>query len=117
VDYRGKHIPFVPRHTLSAGADYVFLFRGGRPERLTLSARYTGLGEIYFTENNDAVQPFYGLLDVSATAEKNTFAVSLWGKNVTNTVYRLFQFEGVNGHSFAQQGLPLQFGITVRKKL
>ncbi|MDR0694238.1 MAG: TonB-dependent receptor, partial [Prevotellaceae bacterium] len=117
VDYRGKYIPFVPQHTLSAYAEYVFRFRHCWLERLAISARYTGLGKIYFTENNDAVQHFYSLLDASVTAEKDKFSVSLWGKNMTNATYNLFFFNGINGNSFAQQGLPLQFGITLRKKL
>ncbi|MDR2359107.1 MAG: TonB-dependent receptor [Prevotellaceae bacterium] len=114
VDYRGKYIPFVPQHTLSAYAEYIFRFRHCWLERLTISARYTGLGKIYFTENNDAVQHFYGLLDASVTAGKNKFSVSLWGKNITNAAYNLFFFNGINGNSFAQQGLPLQFGVTLR---
>jgi outer membrane receptor protein involved in Fe transport len=117
VDYRGKYIPFVPQHTLSAGAEYVCWFRHSWLERLTLSAQYTGLGKIYFTEDNDAVQRFYGLLDASVTAEKNKFSVTVWGKNMTNAVYNLFYFNGINGRSFAQQGLPLQFGVTLRKRL
>ncbi|MDR0581346.1 MAG: TonB-dependent receptor [Prevotellaceae bacterium] len=117
VDYRGKYIPFVPQHTLSACAEYVFHFRRCWLERLTISTRYTGLGKIYFSENNDAVQHFYGLLDASVTAVKNKFSLSLWGKNLTNATYNLFFFHGMNGNSFAQQGLPLQFGITLRKKL
>jgi outer membrane receptor protein involved in Fe transport len=86
-------------------------------ERLTISAQYTGLGKIYFTENNDAVQDFYGLLDASITAEKNKFSLTVWGKNLTNATYNLFYFNGINGNSFAQQGLPLQFGVTLRKKM
>jgi outer membrane receptor protein involved in Fe transport len=117
VDYRGKYIPFVPQHTLSAGAEYAFRFRHRWMERLTLSAQYTGLGRIYFTESNDAAQDFYGLLDASVTVEKNKFSVTVWGKNMTNTVYHLFYFNGINGNSFAQQGLPLQFGIALRKRL
>ncbi|MDR3351164.1 MAG: TonB-dependent receptor [Prevotellaceae bacterium] len=117
VDYKGKYIPFVPQHTLSASAEYVFQLRHCWLESLTVSAGYMGLGKIYFTENNDAIQHFYHLLDASVTAEKNKFSLSLWGKNITNETYNLFFFHGINGNSFAQQGLPLQFGVTLRKKL
>ena len=117
VNYRGKYIPFVPQHTLSAETEYVFEFRRSWLERLTVNARYTGLGKIYFAENNDAVQDFYGLLDASITVEKNKFSVTVWGKNMTNAVYNLFYFNGINGHSFAQQGLPLQFGVALRKRI
>jgi hypothetical protein len=75
-----------------------------------------GVGKIYFTESNDAAQSFYGLLDASVTAEKNKFALTIWGKNIMNTTYNLFYFHGLNNASFAQQGLPVQFGITLRKK-
>jgi outer membrane receptor protein involved in Fe transport len=76
------------------------------------------LGKIYFTENNDAVQDFYGLLDASVTAEKNKFSLTVWGKNLTNATYNLFYFfNRVNSKSFAQQGLPLQFGVTLRKRM
>jgi outer membrane receptor protein involved in Fe transport len=117
VDYRGKYIPFVPRHTLSVSAEYAFRFRHSWLERLTVSAQYTGLGKIYFTEDNDAAQDFYGLLDASVTAEKNKFSLTIWSKNITNATYNLFYFNGINSNSFAQQGLPLQFGVTLRKRM
>jgi outer membrane receptor protein involved in Fe transport len=117
VDYRGKYIPFAPQHTLSVGAEYVFMFRHSWLDCLTINAQYTGLGKVYFTESNDAVQDFYGLLDASVTVEKNKFSVTAWSKNMTNATYNLFYFNGINGNSFAQQGLPLQFGIALRKRL
>jgi outer membrane receptor protein involved in Fe transport len=115
--YHGNYIPFVPKHTLSVGAEYAFRLRPGWLDRLIVSAQYTGLGKIYFTEENDASQDFYSLLDASVTVEKDDFALTLWGKNMTNTIYNLFYFHGINNKSFAQQGLPLHFGVTLRKRV
>ena len=51
IDYSGNYVPFVPRHTMNAGANYSFFFdKSNWMQSLTLGMSYTGAGKIYWTE-------------------------------------------------------------------
>lgn len=118
-DYSGNYIPFAPRHTLSLGASYVHNFASGSfIDRLTGNIQYTGAGKIYWTEENNAYQSFYGLTNASVTAEKGMFGLEIWGKNIFDTKYDSFYFEASdlagNVNPFVQRGYPVRFGATLR---
>lgn len=119
IDYSGNYIPFAPQHTLSVGATYVHNFkRGAFLDRLTASMQYTGAGKIYWTEDNTAYQPFYGLTNATLSFEKGAIGLELWGKNIFNTTYNSFYFEAsdMKGHvnPFVQRGYPTRLGATLR---
>ncbi|MDD2590481.1 MAG: TonB-dependent receptor [Fermentimonas sp.] len=126
VDYSGNYIPFAPRHTLSLGAGYVHNFGyGSFIDRIVANLQYTGVGKIYWTESNEDVngeelyQPFYGLVNGSISAEKGSFALELWGKNLLGKDYNSFLFEATdmttgNTNSFVQRGYPTRVGATLR---
>ena len=64
IDYSGNYVPFVPRHTMNAGANYSFFFdKSNWMQSLTLGMSYTGAGKIYWTEKNNVSQSFYGTLN------------------------------------------------------
>ena len=119
LDYSGNYIPFAPQHTLSLGASYVYNFANQSfLDRMILNLRYTGAGKIYWTEDNSAYQPFYGLTNGGITLEKGLFSVELWGKNMFNTKYNSFYFKasdmaGVE-NAYVQRGFPPRFGATLR---
>jgi outer membrane receptor protein involved in Fe transport len=114
VSYKGKFVPFAPRHTLSLGAEYAFVLNSRLIDRLTLAMLYTGAGKIYFTEANEdkASQDFYSLLNGKISLQKGIFRFGFWAKNLLNTGYKTFYFETM-GNGFAQQGLPMQLGVEV----
>ena len=119
VDYSGNYIPFAPQHTLSIGATYVYNFNyGSFIDRLIASVQHTGAGKIYWTEDNSAYQPFYGLTNAMLSLEKGAFGIELWGKNIFNTKYNSFYFEAsdMRGsvNSFVQRGYPTRLGATLR---
>lgn len=127
ADYSGNHIPFAPSHTLSVGASYVYrLPYGSVIDRLSANVHYQGAGRIYWTESNrdfydqeKLYQPFYGITNVSVSAEKGAFALECRVENLFDTKYDSFLFEAsdmTTGKSniFVQRGNPLTFEATLR---
>ena len=114
VDYRGRYVPFIPRHTLDAGAQYVFTLKPGQLlDRIRLNVRYNAAGRIYWTEDNRASQPFYGTLNARVSAQAKKVQIDLWGSNLLGQQYAAFYFESL-GNRFIQKGKPRQFGIDLR---
>lgn len=113
IDYSGNYVPFVPKHTLSAGGDYTFLFNNSLINKLTLGANYTGAGRIYWTESNDKSQNFYGTLNAFASISTKAVQVDLWGHNLTDKNYTTFYFESMH-RGFEQKNKPLQIGVDIR---
>ncbi|MBK5195220.1 MAG: TonB-dependent receptor [Proteiniphilum sp.] len=124
-DYSGNHIPFAPRHTLSLGASYVHHFAyGSFIDRLVGNIQYAGAGRIYWTESNEdfegneLYQPFYGVTNATVSAEKGSFSLELWAKNIFNTKYNTFYFEASDMagdvNPFVQRSNPTLFGTALR---
>ena len=138
ADYTNKRVPFIPRHTLSAGADWKVIARsddGANASRnginarcngagkarlaapeLTLGATMSGAGRIYWTESNDASQSLYTTFSAHARVDLGLLSVNLWGANLFNKHYQSFYFQSMN-RAYAQKGRPLQVGIDVNVKL
>ena len=114
VDYKGHYVPFVPKHTLTAGAQYVFRLRQHQLfDRITLTTHYKAAGRIYWTEANDVSQAFYGTLNGRVAFSKGKGEIALWVQNALNKDYCSFYFETMN-RGFAQAGRPVQGGVEVR---
>ncbi|MCR5151772.1 MAG: TonB-dependent receptor [Prevotella sp.] len=116
-DYKDKKVPYVPAHTLAVSADYRFDFNGSALRSLTIGANTTCQGKIYWDEMNTYSQKFYALLGAHADMDFGILNVSLWGKNITNTRYNTFAVgSAATGEKlyFANQGNPIQGGITLR---
>ena len=115
VDYSGKYVPFVPKQTASLSASYILNFKNSFIDRLMISGRYSGAGEIYWTEANDVSQKFYSLLNGRISLEKGDFSLDVWGENLLNSQYATFYFKTF-GNSFGQLGKPFRFGIDLNVK-
>lgn len=113
ADYKGKTVPFVPKHTFNAGAAYRFPVRG--LDDLTLSANYQAAGRIYWTEANTTSQAFTGTLNGRLSATRGILGLDFWVRNALNTDYTTFYFESM-GKGFAQRNRPVQLGVDVRLK-
>lgn len=109
LNCKGNFIPYTPRHTLNIGIQYNRLLRNCWFDQLMVSAEFKGAGNIFWTENNDLSQPFYGLLNVKAGVRKGIVSVNVWSRNLTDTNYSAFYFESF-GKPFMQLGKPLQIG-------
>ncbi|WP_300724496.1 TonB-dependent receptor [uncultured Bacteroides sp.] len=113
-NYDGNYVPFVPKHTFSIGAQYVFnLKKGAIFDNIAVNANYRAAGRIYWTESNDASQALYGTLNGRIDFNKGDGQISLWINNALDKKYEAFYFQTMN-RGFAQYGRPLQVGIDIR---
>lgn len=115
ADYKDKHVPYCPQHTLFAQAFYTYNFKGGSDwaQSITLDASLKGTGEIYWNEANTQRQPFYALLGSSITLAGKHYSLQLWGQNLTGTRYNTFYFVSIS-HEFLQRGRGRMLGATLR---
>ncbi len=115
ADYKDKHVPYCPQHTLFAQAFYTYNFKGGSDwaQSITIDANLKGTGEIYWNEANTQRQPFYALLGSSITLAGKHYSLQLWGRNLTGTRYNTFYFVSIS-HEFLQRGRSRMLGATLR---
>lgn len=111
-DYSGNYIPFVPRHTLTLGGETYIPLKSKIADRLLFKLNYKGLGSIYWNEDNEIEQPFYGILDGSVGVWKNKTNVTLWAKNITNQEYVGYMFTSAK-KNYAKKGKPFMFGLNI----
>ena len=114
ADYNGKYVPFVPKHTLNIGGEYaVICCPRSIFDRVVFQANYNAAGRIYWTEQNDVSQSFYGTLNWRTNLEIGDAMISFWARNFLNKDYAAFYFETMN-KGFMQKGRPMQFGVDLR---
>jgi outer membrane receptor protein involved in Fe transport len=116
VDYKDKHVPFVPEHTFAAMADYRFDISNSMLKNITIGANVAGQGKIYWDEANTFDQKFYATLGAHCSADFGLCRLNLWAKNLTDTRYNTFAFmsKATGTASYAaQRGNPVQFGVDV----
>ncbi|MFV0468187.1 MAG: TonB-dependent receptor [Dysgonomonas sp.] len=114
ISYTGNYLPMVPSNTFSAGADYSIRLKNSFFDKININGQYSGLGKLYWTEENNAIQPFYGTLNGKLSFIKDKILVELWAKNITNTKYVTYYF--TSGSAFAQRGKPCTFGLNFNYK-
>ena len=113
INYKGKYVPFVPKHTLNTGFDLNFKLANNQiVDRITFNADYIGAGRIYWTESNDVSQKFYSTVNTRLSFIKGRGHIDFWAKNLLGKDYATFYFESM-GSGFMQKGAPAQFGVTI----
>lgn len=114
INYQGNYVPFVPKHTLSVGSEYRFQLRPGHGlDEVRININYSGVGRIYWTEENSVSQAFYGMLNGRLILAKGPGEIGLWIRNALDKDYTAFYFESM-GKGFQQKGRPIQAGIELR---
>lgn len=114
ITYNGNYVPFVPKHTLNVGGQYIFRINPGHMlDRIQLNANYTAAGRIYWTEENSASQSFYGTLNGRISFQKGNGQIDFWVRNALDKNYATFYFESM-GNRLMQKGRPIQAGIELR---
>jgi Outer membrane receptor proteins, mostly Fe transport len=111
-DFAGNRVPYAPINTVAFNGEYRLNINRKWADNMLFNVSWQGAGKIYWNESNSLSQPFYGLLNATATIRKDRFSFGLWGKNLTQTNYNTFYFKSL-GNSFVQQGKPLQAGIFI----
>ena len=115
LNYSGNMLPMVPRNTLSCSASYT-LYPSRTPfiDKIVLTAGLTGLGKIYWAEDNEVAQNFYALLNAKISITSGIFTWECWGKNITDTHYNVYCFK--SSADYAQVGKPAYFGTSLLVK-
>ena len=71
ISYDGNYVPFVPKHTLNVGGQYIFRIAPRHwLDHVQVNVNYNGAGRIYWTEQNDVSQSFYGTLNSRVSLAK-----------------------------------------------
>ena len=115
LNYSGNMLPMVPRNTLSCSASYA-LYPSSTSfiDKIVLTAGLTGLGKIYWAEDNEVAQNFYALLNAKISITSGIFTWECWGKNITDTHYNTYCFK--SSADYAQIGKPAYFGTSLLVK-
>lgn len=108
-DERDSYVPFMPAHTLAANARYAWTLRGW-VDSVILSGGWHGAGRIYWNEDNDAWQDFYGAADARLTFGHKGCSLTLWASNILNDRSQAFCFTSM-GRQFCQYTRPFQAGL------
>lgn len=114
--YTGKLLPMVPRNTFSAATNYSLkMGNNSILDKLIFNAQYSGLGSLYWREDNIAKQKFYGSINAKVTAVRGNLSVEFWTKNIGDTHYVSYFFASMGGN-YAQMGKPFTCGMNVNLK-
>ncbi len=115
LSYSGNMLPMVPRNTLSCSASYtLYPSCVSFIDKIVLTAGLTGLGKIYWAEDNEVAQNFYALLNAKISITSGIFTWECWGKNITDTHYNTYCFK--SSADYAQVGKPAYFGTSLLVK-
>jgi len=116
TDYSGNYLPMVPMNTFSAAANYTIQMKDKSfIDKIILHGDYTGLGKLYWREENIAKQSFYGILNAKASFVRKNISLDLWAKNIGSEDYISYYFKA-SGASYAQRGKPFTCGVDVNFK-
>lgn len=112
-NYSGKYIPYAPKNTIFAAANYTLPVNKKWLENVSFTVDMSAAGKIYWDESNSETQELYCLPGASIKFTNNHFSLDVWGHNLSNTSYRTFYFVSIE-NAFFQQGKPRTFGATLR---
>lgn len=110
ADYRGRKIPYAPRHTLSTAIAWTIPTKGDVLQQVELCAALKGVGAIAWNEENSRIQSFYTLVDGSIALHFKRCSLTLWGRNLADKRYDVFYFKSI-GNEFVQRGQPRTAGV------
>ena len=105
----------IPRNTLSCSASYA-LYPSSTSfiDKIVLTAGLTGLGKIYWAEDNEVAQNFYALLNAKISITSGIFTWECWGK--TSPIRITIPIVLKSSADYAQVGKPAYFGTSLLVK-
>ncbi|MFV0418968.1 MAG: TonB-dependent receptor [Dysgonomonas sp.] len=115
ITYDNNYLPLVPQNTLSIAANYAFDIKRKWLETIVLNAQYSGVGKLYFNDENTVSQSFYGLYNGKVSFINKQFSVDLWTKNMGSKEYISYYFTALN-KDYVQKGKPFTCGINMNLK-
>jgi iron complex outermembrane recepter protein len=111
LDSSGNRLQRTPETQLSGGIDLT-LPVGQLGDALNFRVNYTWQSDMFWATDNIAKEDAYGLLDVrvALSPPSSPWAVALWGKNVTDELYRV-NIISFFGEEVSQFGVPRTYGV------
>lgn len=110
---KGNFVPFIPRHTFSAmlsANEYLT-----SKLRLFGEAEWSGLGELYWREDNSQWENLRTLFRARLGLGYGRYAVSLWANNILDNSYTVFQAASPMGR-LVQTSAPRTLGADLTFK-
>jgi iron complex outermembrane receptor protein len=116
LDSSGNRLQRTPETQVSGIIDYT-LGLGSWGKALNFRANYTWQSDMFWATDNIAKEPSYGLLDlrIGLAPEGAPWSVAIWGKNVTDELYRV-NIISFFGEEVSQFGPPRTYGMDVTFK-
>lgn len=114
-NYSGKSVPFIPRHTYSVLLSAHQTVEQSWITQYFANLELSGLGRIYWNEQNDAFEPGYTTLGGRIGFGTKYLTVTAWAKNALNRSYTSFRFRAFE--DLVQQGIPFTMGLDLDFKL
>jgi len=110
IDSSGNRLQRTPETQLTGGVDLT-LPLGQFGDALNFRVNYTWQGDMFWATDNIAKEDAYGLLDVrvALSPPSSPWAVALWGKNVTDELYRV-NIISFFGEEVSQFAAPRTYG-------
>ncbi|MFZ5609187.1 MAG: TonB-dependent receptor domain-containing protein [Pseudomonadota bacterium] len=115
-DLSGNRLALAPRHAFTLSGEYRTAVNDWG--ELSLRADYSYRGDFFFEVENTppALEKSYGTLDgrIALASQDGRWELSLWAKNLTDTLYRSQVQSGVNGTiGISRFGDPRTFGLSL----
>jgi iron complex outermembrane receptor protein len=114
-DIGGTRLPRAPKATINIGATYDHEFAGGE---LQLTANFYHNSGFVWAPGAHVSQRAYSLLNgtLGWSPANGNFRFSVWGRNLTNTYYQIYNNPNTTGVS-AAYAAPREIGLSIDFKL
>jgi iron complex outermembrane receptor protein len=114
-DISGTRLPRAPKVTINIGGTYDQDFSGGK---LQLTANFYHNSGIFWAPGAHVSQGAYSLLNGSIgwSPPNEHFRFSVWGRNLTNSYYQIYNNPNTTGVS-AAYAAPREIGLSIDFKL
>jgi iron complex outermembrane receptor protein len=111
LDTSGNTLQRTPETQFNVGAELT-LDVGAWRDALSIRGNYSYQGEMFWAPDNAQTEDAYGLLDgrVTLTPPDRDWTVSVWGKNLTDEIYRT-NIIAFFGDEVSRLGAPRTYGI------
>jgi len=111
LDTSGNTLQRTPETQFNVGAELT-LDVGSWRDALSIRGNYSYQGEMFWAPDNAQTEDAYGLLDgrVTLTPPDRDWTVSVWGKNLTDEIYRT-NIIAFFGDEVSRLGAPRTYGI------
>ena len=115
IIYNGNYLPMIPRNTLSIASNYTIPVNAKWLDNITFNAQYTGVGKIYWEDENEVSQSYYGMFNGKVSFINKGLSLEFWTKNIGNKDYMTYYFSLSTGQ-YIQRGKPFTCGMNLNFK-